>query len=159
MQSPEEQLWFLDESEFNLHTAPLRAWSQRGETPVQPVHANRQRNVTLLMVVTPDGIKHFELRDGAFKARAFQASMRALARLYCEPGRGEVTLVMDNAPFQNRDVTRCSELFVKALACCANGVAKRLKEASNTSSLERHGGNATIKSGTLLLSHEPQRKR
>ena len=38
---PDEELWFLDESGFNLHLAPARCWSDCGHTPVHEVPANR----------------------------------------------------------------------------------------------------------------------
>ena len=44
---PDEQLWFLDESGFNLHTAPLRAWAQKGRPPTQQVVANRETKLTV----------------------------------------------------------------------------------------------------------------
>ena len=46
---PDEALWFIDESGFNLHLAPLRCWAPVGQTPVQEVQANRGQNVSLLM--------------------------------------------------------------------------------------------------------------
>ena len=49
------------------------------------------------MVIGPDGIKYFELLDGAFDSKAFLASMRALVRRFRVLRRGEVTLAMDNA--------------------------------------------------------------
>ena len=49
------------------------------------------------MVIAPDGIKYFALRDGAFDSKAFLASMRALVRQFRVLRRGEVTLLMDNA--------------------------------------------------------------
>ena len=42
----DEELWFLDESGFNLHVAPLGCWSGVGQTPVLPVPTNREKSVT-----------------------------------------------------------------------------------------------------------------
>ena len=95
---PNHLVWFLDETEFTLHIAPLRAWSKRGKTPVQPVPANRQTNLSLLMCIGHDGVKYTAHRDGAFTAKAFLESIRALSRQFPEVRHGEVTLVMDNAP-------------------------------------------------------------
>ena len=50
---PDQVLWFLDESGFNLHLGPLRCWSDVGVTPVQAVPANRGQNVSLLMCIAP----------------------------------------------------------------------------------------------------------
>ena len=94
---PDEQLWYINGSGFNLHIAPLRAWAPKGTPPTQKVVANREANLTLLMVIGPDGIKYFELLDGAFDSKAFLASMRALVRRFRVLRPGEVTLVMDNA--------------------------------------------------------------
>ena len=49
------------------------------------------------MVIQPDGIKYFALRDGAFDSKAFGECMRALVRRFRVLRRGEVTVVMDNA--------------------------------------------------------------
>ena len=95
---PNDRVWFLDETGFNLHTAPLRAWSERGKTPVQPVPANRQKNLSVLMCIGVDGVKFHERRDGAFTSKSFLAAIKALARRFPEVRHGEVTLVMDNAP-------------------------------------------------------------
>ena len=73
---PNDRVWFLDETGFNLHTAPLRAWSERGKTPVQPVPANRQKNLSVLMCIGVDGVKFHERRDGAFTAKSFLASIK-----------------------------------------------------------------------------------
>ena len=39
---PDAELWFMDESGFNLHVSPLRCWSRVGRTPVQTVPRNRE---------------------------------------------------------------------------------------------------------------------
>ena len=41
----DEELWFLDETGFNLHVAPNRCWSEVGETPVQPVTPGKGQNL------------------------------------------------------------------------------------------------------------------
>ena len=93
----DEELWFLDESGFNLHIAPLRSWSAVGQTPVEAVPTNKEQNLSLLMCIAPDGIKHFELRDGSFTATPFVAFVQELAEQFTEVQRGTVCLVMDNA--------------------------------------------------------------
>ena len=51
---PDQELWFLDESGFNLHIAPLRCWAPKGtRPPVLAVPTNRGVNVSLLMCISP----------------------------------------------------------------------------------------------------------
>ena len=47
-----QELWFLDESGFDLHIAPLRRLARRGTRPVQAVPTNRGVNVSLLMCIS-----------------------------------------------------------------------------------------------------------
>ena len=67
------ELWFLDESRFYLHTAPLRCWAKRGTRPVQAVPTNRGVNVSLLMYISSEGIVFHMVKKGAFKAADFVA--------------------------------------------------------------------------------------
>ena len=91
---PDEELWFLDESGFNLHIAPLRCWSRVGRTPVVRVPTNREKSVSLLMCIAPDGIKYCKIKVGSFKAVDF---VEELANRFEEVELGRVSLVMDNA--------------------------------------------------------------
>ena len=50
-----------------------------------------------MTAICPNGIRYFEIRDGAFNSKAFLSSMRALVRRFLVLRIGEVTLVMDNA--------------------------------------------------------------
>ena len=94
---PDEELWFLDESGFNLHLAPVRCWSDCGRTPVHAVPANRGKNVSLLMCIGHDGIKFHEMKVGAYNATEFVVFLQGLAIRFPEVLRGEVCLVIDNA--------------------------------------------------------------
>ena len=94
---PNQELWFLDESGFNMHVAPLRCWSDVGVTPVQAVPANGGTNVSLLMCIAPEGIVFYEIKEGAYKGSDFLMFLEALAARFQEVQRGEVCLVMDNA--------------------------------------------------------------
>ena len=53
-QLPDQELWFLDESGFNLHIAPLRCWAPKGRTPTLAVPTNRGVNVSLLMCISSE---------------------------------------------------------------------------------------------------------
>ena len=94
---PDQELWFLDESGFNLHVAPLRCWSVVGVTPVEAVPVNRGKNVSLLMLIAPDGIVFYETKQGAFNGSDFVLFLEALAARFREVRNGDVCLVMDNA--------------------------------------------------------------
>ena len=93
---PDEELWFLDESGFNIHLAPLRRWSPAGETPVQPVPPNRQENLSLLMCTSSDGVKHFGMKDGAFHSSEFVVFITEMATTLPKVLNGNVCLVIDN---------------------------------------------------------------
>ena len=99
-------LWFLDESGFNLHLAPMRSWSERGRTPVQPVPANRQQNVSLLMCISEDGVMGFELNDGAFNANSFTVFLANLAVRHPAVKTDQVCVVMDNARIHHANDVR-----------------------------------------------------
>ena len=103
---PDEELWFIDESGFNLHLAPLRCWSEVGHTPVQPVPANRGQNVSLLMCISLDGIMYYQTQDGAYNAEEFAEFLEALADHFPQVHDGQVTLVMDNAPIHHAAIVR-----------------------------------------------------
>ena len=94
---PNNLIWYLDESGFNLHIVPDRSWAKKGKTPVQRVPANRQRNLSLLICIGHDGVKSYELRDGAFISKTFLVYIKRLAHRFPEVRHGRVTLVMDNA--------------------------------------------------------------
>ena len=103
---PDEELWFLDESGFNLHLAPARCWSDRGRTPVHAVPANRGTNVSLLMCIGHDGIKFHEMKVGAYNSNEFVVFLQGLAVRFPEVLRGEVCLVMDNARIHHAQTAR-----------------------------------------------------
>ena len=93
----DEELWFLDESGFNLHIAPLRCWSRVGRTPVQRVRPNRGVNVSLLMCISTEGVVFFVVKSGSFKAPDFIDFVEGLADRFPADANGDVCLVMDNA--------------------------------------------------------------
>ena len=103
---PDKELWFIDESGFNLHIAPLRCWARRGRTPVQRVPTNRGVNVSLLMCISSDGIIFHMVKRGAFKATDFVEFLRSLYNHFEAVRDGEVCLVMDNARIHHARVTQ-----------------------------------------------------
>ena len=84
---PDEALWFIDESGFNLHLAPLRCWAPVGQTPVQEVQANRGQNVSLLMCISLDGFTYHQTQDGAYNAEEFAEFLEGVGRSL-PPGPG-----------------------------------------------------------------------
>ena len=95
---PDQELWFLDESGFNLHIAPLRCWAPKGRRPpVLAVPTNRGVDVSLLLCISPDGIVNYQIKRGSFKAADFVEYLQALAEHFPAVRNGEVCLVMDNA--------------------------------------------------------------
>ena len=107
---PDEELWFLDESGFNLHIAPLRCWAPKGRTPSIAVPTNRGVNVSLLMCISPTGVVFFKTKVGSFKAPDFVEFLDALADHCPEVRNGEVCLVMDNARIHH---SRASQAFLR----------------------------------------------
>ena len=93
----DDELWFLDETGFNMHVSPLRCWSEVGNTPVQPVQPSKQANLSVLMRITSDGIKHFTMKDGAYRAEDFVEFVQELAEQFPQLQHGEACLIMDNA--------------------------------------------------------------
>ena len=101
----DQVLWFMDESGFNLHIAPLRRWARRGIRPVQAVPTNRGVNVSLLMCISSEGIVFHMVKRGAFKAADFVAFLQALANRLPAVRNREVCLVMDNARIHHARAT------------------------------------------------------
>ena len=93
----DEELWFLDETGFNLHVAPLRCWSVVGDTPVETVAPSKGQNMSLLMCISSDGIRPFELKDWAYRSTEFVTFIQELAEQFQEVQTGRACLVMDNA--------------------------------------------------------------
>ena len=93
----EDELWFLDETGFNLHVCPNRCWSEVGHTPVQPVQPSKGKNMSVLMCIASEGIQHFEMKDGAYKSGDFVSFVEELAEQFPKIQTGRACLVMDNA--------------------------------------------------------------
>ena len=47
----DDELWYLDETGFNLHIGVTRSWSEVGQTPVVVVPANKGQNVSALVCI------------------------------------------------------------------------------------------------------------
>ena len=92
---PDDGPWFIDESGFNLHIAPIRCWSRVGKTPVVRVSANRGVNVSLLMCISRTGIIFFPIKVGSIKSDDFVGFLDALVEHFPNLSDGEICLVMD----------------------------------------------------------------
>ena len=92
-----DELFFLDETGFNLHIGVTRSWSQVGQTPIVLVPANKGQNVSALVCISTSGVKTISIKDGAFNCVDFIEFLTDLAHRFQGLLNGEVTLVMDNA--------------------------------------------------------------
>ena len=93
----DDELWYLDETGFNLHIGVTRSWSEIGETPVVIVPANKGQNVSALVCISTSGVMSIAIKDGAFNSVDFIEFLSDLIYRHQELLRGEKTLVMDNA--------------------------------------------------------------
>ena len=84
----DRELWFLDESGFNLHIAPSRCWGPKGRATVQAVPTNRGVKVSLLMCIAPDGIVYYEIKKGRSKPPTLLATFKRLLTT-AQPSRTE----------------------------------------------------------------------
>ena len=94
---PDDELFFLDETGFNLHVSVTRAWSEVGQTPVVVVPTNKGQNVSALVCISTAGVKTMTIKDGAFNSADFLVFLTDLAHQFQELLRGEAVIVMDNA--------------------------------------------------------------
>lgn len=90
---PNELIFFLDESGFNLHTGPRYGYAMRGESPSLQVPGNREKNQSLLVCIGVDGIVDWQQTIGSYNAEKFANFLRDLRPLLPENS----ILIMDNA--------------------------------------------------------------
>ena len=92
-----EELFFPDETGFNLHIGETRSWSPVCQTPVVVVPSNKGQNISALVCISTTGVETICIKDGAYNAMDFIVFLTDLAHRNQGLLNGEVTLVMDNA--------------------------------------------------------------
>jgi len=94
------ELYFLDETGFNLHNGPQFGYAPRGETPHITQPGNRGRNISVLVCIGIRGVVHWECIDGPYNSDKFVAFLDNLCPLIESDTVDELRqriLVMDNA--------------------------------------------------------------
>lgn len=90
---PDSNLYFFDETGFNLHNGPRYGYSLRGTTPSLEHPGNRGQNISVNCCIGVNGVVHRELIDGAYNADKICDFLDDVCSLLPSGS----TLIMDNA--------------------------------------------------------------
>lgn len=96
------ELYFLDETGFNLHNGPRFGYAARGIAPHTVLPGNRGQNVSVLVCIGVKGVIHWEHTAGAYNSEKFVRFLDNLIPLIEEDLDISTTqkdkfLIMDNA--------------------------------------------------------------
>lgn len=98
-QYPDDRLYYLDETGFNLHTTTNYGYAVQGVTPSIFLPGNRRPNISVLACICKTGIVHYALQDCAFNTESFVDFLdRALEMIPTN-----ALIVMDNAAFHKSE--------------------------------------------------------
>ena len=109
-----ENLLYLDEAGFNLHTVRTRGRARVGERAVRQVLAARGRNLNLILTISArGGIVYYETVVGSVTAEVMAHYFDNLSEVIEE--EQAVDLIMDNAPVHNGATMRCNNHRIRKL--------------------------------------------
>ena len=74
----DEEIFFLDESGFNLHISSEYGYSQVSIDAVKYQVASKGRNLSLMMIIGLNGIVHWEILRGAYNRTLMVSFIRTL---------------------------------------------------------------------------------
>ena len=104
--TPIENMVFLDETGFNLHTAQHYGYSTKGTKAVTFVKANKSINQTLMCCIDLNGVIGYEINQGAYNGDLFKSFIENHLAEYFRRNKNAI-LIMDNCRFHHRsDVLR-----------------------------------------------------
>ena len=88
------RLLFLDDSGFNLHTSTKYGFAPVNVDPVLYRPSSKGQNISLSAILSPEGLRHFELYDGAVNSSKFKDFLQSAFNdgLF----QGNSVLIMDN---------------------------------------------------------------
>ena len=92
---------FLDECVLNLHTSINYGYTTVGNDPVIYQPASKGKNLSLLAIISANGLKHYEIKDGSFATNSFISFLQN-----CHSKNvffGNPLVVMDNVPFHKTE--------------------------------------------------------
>lgn len=103
-QLEDSDIYFLDESGFNLHTSSSYGYSPSGKVAYENVPASRGRNISLLTVISTCGLVAYALVFGTINGPYFVGFLNQdlLPRLR----QRNIVLVMDNAMIHHVDAVK-----------------------------------------------------
>ena len=95
----ENDLCFVDETGFNLHTSRRRGRSRIGERAYRESVSQRGGNISLCAAISPKrGLLHYKVKLGAFNSEEYVAFLRELFAEAAFQHRPHI-VVQDNAKF------------------------------------------------------------
>jgi len=94
-----KQIYFLDESGFNLHTSINYGYSMANQEAIMYQPASRGRNISLCAMISSSGVEKFEMIDGSYSRETFMKFLVCCsnAGLF----RNNPVLIMDNVRFHH----------------------------------------------------------
>lgn len=110
----DEDLFFLDETGFNLHVNPTYGWAPANQNAVITVPNNRGRNLSVIAVACNAGMVSYELMHGSYNTDLLYTFLNEVFYPRIPEDRlgnlliylGNVVLVMDNARFHHSQIVR-----------------------------------------------------
>uniref|UniRef100_A0A0N5B458 DDE_3 domain-containing protein n=1 Tax=Strongyloides papillosus TaxID=174720 RepID=A0A0N5B458_STREA len=103
---PGHYLLFLYETGFNLHTTNNYGYSPVNIDAYRLFPANRQRNVSLMAIISTNGVLHHKCLVGSYNAESF---VEFLDEFFTKFNNGEYnnhTIIMDNVKFHHSQITK-----------------------------------------------------
>lgn len=102
VRKPDRNLFFLDETGWNLHNGPRYGYAFKGQTPTVQEPGNRGPNNSLLACIGLDGVRKWELKIGAYNSTALADFLDEL----CPELPQNAVLIMDNASFHHSEAVK-----------------------------------------------------
>lgn len=107
------QLIFIDEAGYNLHTKRTRGRARRGERAVRVVSGDRGPNLTVCFAVSPQlGLVHHTIDNGSMTSGKFQDFLREVSTRL---GEAPTYFIFDNATCHSRAVTTAPQHYIQRL--------------------------------------------
>ena len=120
---PDCELYFLDETGFNLHNGPQFGYAPRGQTPHTTQPGNRGQNMSVLVCIGIQGVIHWECIDDSYNSDRFVAFLDNLCPLIeSEPTDGlqNKILIMDYAVIHKTNAVNVVTYRTTAVQCISS---------------------------------------
>ncbi|KAI9993877.1 hypothetical protein PInf_016398 [Phytophthora infestans] len=98
-----KNVFYLDETKFNLWCSRGRGWSAKGRRAVQTSVASKGKNIHVIAVIASTGLAYQGSHFGSLTSDLPNEFIRRFLRhIRLSTPLDEIVLVLDNAPYQGR---------------------------------------------------------